>query len=342
MAGQTHPKVLAAHGESYRHARIEQAANHGISSSVEFDSDYRDVGSLTALIQSSTVVVLPYDSKDQVTSGVLVDAIAAGRPVVATAFPHATELLASGAGLVVDHDDPDAMALALRRVLTRPELAAGMAAEASRLAPSLGWSVVAGKYLNLGHRTLEQRLALGMTSPLETPLPNFGHLLDMTDDHGTFEHALFDEPRADHGYCTDDMARVLVVTTRENSSSPAIQDLATLSLRFLQNALDAKGKSRNRMNQTGIWEDLPATEDCWGRNIWGLGTAAARSDDELIRHVATRALERAMKQRSPWLKAMTFAALGAAELLSVSPGNVSARALLSDAADVLMSPGRAS
>ena len=69
VAGQTHPKVLAAHGESYRRDRIEQAARYGISSSVTFDADYRDVPSLTALIQSSNVVVLPYDSKDQVTSG---------------------------------------------------------------------------------------------------------------------------------------------------------------------------------------------------------------------------------------------------------------------------------
>jgi polysaccharide biosynthesis protein PslF len=160
VAGRTHPKVLAAHGESYRRDRIEQAERHGISSSVDFDDDYRDVASLTALIQSSKVVVLPYDSKDQVTSGVLVDAIAAGRPVVATAFPHAVELLSSGAGLVVDHDDPDAMALALKRVLTRPELAASMAAEASRLAPSLGWSVVAGEYLHVANGLLSKRLAL--------------------------------------------------------------------------------------------------------------------------------------------------------------------------------------
>src|SRR5580698_10556915 len=149
VAGQTHPKVLATHGESYRRARIEQVERHGMSSSVVFDSVYRDVASLTALIQSSEVVVLPYDSKDQVTSRVLVDAIAAGRPVVATAFPHAVELLSSGAGIVVDHDDPDAMARALRRVLTKPELAASMAAEASRLAPSLGWPVIAGEYLEL-------------------------------------------------------------------------------------------------------------------------------------------------------------------------------------------------
>jgi glycosyltransferase involved in cell wall biosynthesis len=160
VAGQTHPKVLAADGESYRHARMEQAERNGVASSVVFDADYRDVASLTALIQSSTAVVLPYDSTEQVTSGVLVDAIAAGRPVVATAFPHAVELLASGAGLVVDHHDPDGLALALRRVLLKPGLAAGMAAEASRLAPSLGWPVVARQFLTLGNRLLAERPAL--------------------------------------------------------------------------------------------------------------------------------------------------------------------------------------
>jgi glycosyltransferase involved in cell wall biosynthesis len=160
VAGQTHPKVLAADGESYRQARVEQAILNGVASSVTFDSDYRDVASLTALIQSSAVVVLPYDSTEQVTSGVLVDAIAAGRPVVATAFPHAVELLSSGAGLVVDHNDPEALALALRRVLLEPDLAASMAAEASRLAPSLGWPVVAGQILSVANRLLTDRMAL--------------------------------------------------------------------------------------------------------------------------------------------------------------------------------------
>jgi glycosyltransferase involved in cell wall biosynthesis len=160
VAGQTHPKVLAADGEAYRNARIEQAWRNGVASSVSFDADYRDVASLTSLIQSAAVVVLPYDSTDQVTSGVLVDAIAAGRPVVATAFPHAVELLGSGAGIVVDHDDPDAMALALHRVLTEPDLADRMAAEASRLAPSMGWPVVAGAFLDLADLLLAERPAL--------------------------------------------------------------------------------------------------------------------------------------------------------------------------------------
>ncbi|MCW2551503.1 MAG: hypothetical protein JWR78_1284 [Mycobacterium sp.] len=160
VAGATHPKVLAAEGEAYREACIERARSTGVASAVGFDSIYRSTASLSALIQTSAAVVLPYDSTDQANSGVLVDALAAGRPVVATAFPHAVELLGSGAGVVVNHDDPDALAFALRRMLTDPRMTGDMAAEARRLAPSLGWPVAATAYLTLARRVLAERAAL--------------------------------------------------------------------------------------------------------------------------------------------------------------------------------------
>ncbi len=338
VAGQTHPKVLAAHGESYRQDRIEQAERLGISSSVDFDAGYRDVTLLTALIQSSKVVVLPYDSKEQVTSGVLVDAIAAGRPVVATAFPHAVELLATGAGVVVDHDDPDAMA---RRAEEDPHQTGAGRQDGRRSVPARAEPRMARccrRIPRLGQWSPRPATCAGVNSSFEAPEPDFGHLVSMTDAHGTFEHALFSEPRPEHGYCSDDMARVLVVATREQRPARAMRNLAMVSLSFLQDALDSQGRCRNRMNCSGTWEDSPALDDCWGRTIWGLGTAASHSDDHLVRHLASRGLERAMRQRSPWPRAMAFAALGAAEVLSVDPDNTSARALVSDAADAMSKP----
>jgi hypothetical protein len=168
--------------------------------------------------------------------------------------------------------------------------------------------------------------------------PKFDHLLRMTDDRGTFEHARYDEPRRGHGYCTDDMARVLVVTTREPLAAPALRGLARTSLRFLIDAQGVDGSYRNRLSRRGRWEDAPAVEDCWGRNIWGLGTAASHSDDGWLCDLATAEFERAARQRSPYPRAMAFAALGAAELLAVRPRHLGARALLSDAADVMSPP----
>jgi glycosyltransferase involved in cell wall biosynthesis len=158
VAGATHPKVREHAGESYREMLVERAGRSGAGQSVSFDDSYRDLESLTDLIRSADVVVLPYDSADQVTSGVLVDAIAAGRPVVSTAFPHAVELLASGAGIVVPQRDPAALAAAIRTVLTDTDRAEAMAAEARRLAPELSWAAVARRYDALGARLLAEPL----------------------------------------------------------------------------------------------------------------------------------------------------------------------------------------
>lgn len=146
IAGATHPKVLAQSGESYREMLVERVRAARLASFVSFDDSYRDLASLTELIRSSDLVLLPYDSEDQVTSGVLVDAVAAGRPVVATAFPHAVELLGTGAGLVVAQRDPDALAAAIRAVLSDATTHRSMEDEARRLAPGLSWSAVAGRY----------------------------------------------------------------------------------------------------------------------------------------------------------------------------------------------------
>ena len=122
---------------------------------VTFDARYLETHQLSRLVREAEVILLPYDSREQVTSGVLVEAVTAGKPVVATAFPHAVELLSSGAGLLVERQNPEAIAAALRRVLTEPGLAEGLAAEADRLSPSLLWSSVAQQYRDLASSALD-------------------------------------------------------------------------------------------------------------------------------------------------------------------------------------------
>ena len=154
VAGQTHPKVLADQGEAYRNGLRRQARAQGVLDLVEFDPTYREVGSLMHVVRQADVVLLPYDSSQQVTSGVLIEAVAAQRPVVATAFPHARELLGGGAGIVVPHRDPQAIAHAIRRVLTEPGLAEAMTARCAALAPALSWTAVANSYRALAKSLL--------------------------------------------------------------------------------------------------------------------------------------------------------------------------------------------
>lgn len=170
------------------------------------------------------------------------------------------------------------------------------------------------------------------------PQPIFTHLLRMTDHCATFEHALLTEPRHEHGYCTDDMARVLVVATREPEPTGAVNGLAGKALTFLNEAQSHDGTCRNRMSAGGHWTDAPTTDDHWGRMVWGLGTAAAYSGVSLVRRLATIQFERAAKARSPHPRAMAFAAIGATEILSAAPGNSAALGLLSDYAKDVPAP----
>jgi glycosyltransferase involved in cell wall biosynthesis len=159
VVGKTHPKVLERDGEAYREALLARVAGHDLEDVVELDASYLDLPALAALVESADVVLLPYDSPDQVTSGVLIEAVAAGRPVVSTAFPHAIELLTDGAGLVVPQRDPAAIAAALRRILSEPGLSEAMAAQAELKAPSLFWRSVAARYQQVADGLVAAALA---------------------------------------------------------------------------------------------------------------------------------------------------------------------------------------
>jgi glycosyltransferase involved in cell wall biosynthesis len=159
VAGQTHPKVRNRDGEAYRDELSARIRRLDLSTVVRLDGQYRDLSALGELIASADVVLLPYDSTEQVTSGVLIEAVAAGKPVIATGFPHACELLGDGTGIIVAHRDPVAIAAALRSVLTGNDVATAMAARASATMPHLLWSAVAEQYRRLLAQVVRERIA---------------------------------------------------------------------------------------------------------------------------------------------------------------------------------------
>lgn len=155
IAGQTHPKVIAHSGEAHRESLVALAGELGVEASVRFVNEYLSPEDLAALLGAADAVLLPYDSREQATSGVLAEALAAGVPVVATEFPHAVETLTGSAGVAVPHDDLDAMASGLERML--------QLGDDSRVSRRDGWgpswSEVAERYWNLAERLRAERAA---------------------------------------------------------------------------------------------------------------------------------------------------------------------------------------
>ncbi|GAA3239577.1 glycosyltransferase [Actinocorallia longicatena] len=160
--------------------------------------------------------------------------------------------------------------------------------------------------------------------------PVFDHLLRLSDGLGIFEHALLSTPRPEHGYCVDDVARGLVVACREPDRPAAVTGLIPRYLEFVLSAIAPEGTCRNRMDVAGGWRDEPGLGDWWGRALWALGTATAYAPSPGMRARAIIGFRTAAGQRSPHLRSMVYASLGAAEVLEVRPDEPCARSLLRD------------
>ncbi|MEP7203203.1 MAG: glycosyltransferase [Ilumatobacteraceae bacterium] len=157
----------------------------------------------------------------------------------------------------------------------------------------------------------------------------FEHVERLSDERGLFERASGLIRREEHGYSTDDNARLLIVTARELDSGPP-RHLGRLALRFVLDAQDLDGRCHNRMNSAGCWTDVVSTDDSWGHSVWGLGVMAANHPAPPVRRAALRGFNKAIGRRSRHSRSMAFAALGAADVLVSDRDHQAALALLAD------------
>ena len=163
----------------------------------------------------------------------------------------------------------------------------------------------------------------------------FDHLATMTTNLGLYEHARLTRARRSGGYCLDDVARALVLTGRHGQPTDLTLSLTACYLNFVEGAHDGNGRFRNRRRPDGSWAGAANTKDHWGRAMWGLGTTAAAGPTEDVRTRARTLAEIGMVARSPSLRAMAYAAVGAFAILQVDPGNRPALGLLHDTRELI-------
>ena len=94
---------------------------------------------LAFLLSSTDLYLTPYRSREQIVSGALTFAVAAGCPVVSTPYFYAEDLLVSGAGVLVPFDDAAAMSAAVLDLLDNPDKRERARVEARRIGSALAW-----------------------------------------------------------------------------------------------------------------------------------------------------------------------------------------------------------
>ena len=276
IAGRTHPQVARREGEQYRLMLERRVVDLGLGDHVEFDDRFLSIDELADLLAATDVFVTPYRNREQISSGALTFALAAGCAAISTPYWYAEDMLASGAGRIVPFADAEALADVVCEFIEEPGALEAAREEARRVGDGLAWPSVA-------EATAAVLREAAVVAPRRTPMPvvelqltdvRRDHLLTLVDDAGIVQHAHGAVPNRESGYCVDDVAR-LVVVALELGRRDAEQPWNTIlyrALAYLHAATDPTGGGmRNFMSYERRWLDEPHIGDHVGRSIWALG-----------------------------------------------------------------------
>ncbi len=276
ISGRTHPEVARREGEQYRLLLERRAFDLGVADHVEFDDRFLAVDELADLLHATDVFVTPYRNPQQISSGALTFAVAAGCAVVSTPYLYAKDLLGSGAGTLVPFDDSGAVAEAVCTFIETPAALSAARAESRRIGLALEWPAVAAAtadVLREAAAAQSRRESIPIVE-LDLAAVRTDHLRTLVDDVGIIQHANGVIPNWETGYCVDDVARLATVAlelsgrTLDREWTPVLHR----SVAFLQYAAGPPGTGmRNFMGYDRRWLDEPHPGDHVGRTIWTLG-----------------------------------------------------------------------
>ncbi|MDP9250946.1 MAG: glycosyltransferase family 4 protein, partial [Chloroflexota bacterium] len=314
ILGATHPEVRRRHGERYRRALVEQVERLGLTERIVFVDRFVEADELIGWLQACDIFVTPYGNAEQVSSGTLSLAAAAGRACVSTPYEHARELLGDGRGALVPFNDAPALAEGLAALLTDPALRAELGTRAHAYATLAAWPSVAAQYATLFAEALEGRASSLPTKVapisadhrpsrpgyrLRAPLAGAArrHLDRLDSGIGIMQHAIGLVPDPQHGACTDDVARALTVHLLHANELPGPVVAAAIrrSVAFLEDAFEpSAGRFRNFRAADGQWLEPFGSEDSHGRALQALGDLLAQSHDGRLVAAAATLFERAL------------------------------------------------
>ncbi len=282
VLGATHPNVLREAGESYRLSLQRQARDLGLQRNVLFNSRFVSLEELCEFLKAADVYMTPYLNREQITSGTLAYALGAGKPIVSTPYWYAEELLSDSRGVLVGFRDPESISEGLLGLLRSPTRVLDLRTNAYEFSRRMTWAEVGRQYLETFRQAISTArvrasmpdVNLRYTLPITgLPRPKLDHLARLTDDTGLLQHAKFTVPDRVHGYCTDDNARGLVVSTKfyDLFRSAEAERLMRIYLSFVGYAQRPDGLFHNFMNYERHFLDEAGSDDCYGRALWGLG-----------------------------------------------------------------------
>jgi glycosyltransferase involved in cell wall biosynthesis/predicted transcriptional regulator len=154
IIGETHPEVRKREGESYRQFLLDLVESLGLEKNVRFVNRFLSENELIRYLQGTDVYVLPYPSREQISSGTLSYALSTGKAIVTTPFLHAEEVISYGAALECEFKDPNSIAKSVDTLLKDDQIQQRFGKRAYEYSRAMIWPNVAMSYVNLFYHAL--------------------------------------------------------------------------------------------------------------------------------------------------------------------------------------------
>jgi hypothetical protein len=337
----------------YRLGLENLAKKLGVDASIIFHNRFVSQEELTQFLSAADIYVTPYLNKEQTTSGTLAYAMGSGRAVISTPYWHANELLADGRGVLVPWKDPSAIATAVNDLLSDDVKRLAMRKRAAALGREMLWPAVGSRYLKCFDQASAEHAArlkfvfqakTLVQRPVDWPEIKLEHLQLMTDETGLLQHAAFNIPRYEDGYCLDDNARALLLMTliedAGTADSKEVRALTARYLAFVNHAFNPKkGRFRNFLPYSRHWVEECGSEESHGRALWALGGVVGRASDPGRLSLSSKLFQAALPAAvqgfsSP--RSWAFALLGIAEYLRAFEGDSSVQSVRKTIAERLL------
>ncbi len=284
IVGETHPVVRERDGEIYRQKLEGLVDSLGLHDNVRFVNEYVSLNDLIGYVEASDFYITPYENLEQISSGSLAYAVAAGKLCLSTPYRYAQEILAGGHGYLVEPNSPEAIRDALLHALSHPGEAENMRVKSYAQGRKMTWVHVAFRHLHVMHHLLQTA-----SQPAVYGSPSLRYLRFLTDKWGLQEHSQGNRRNTKEGYATDDNARMLIVALQYKDSR-----LAEAALTFLV-AAERDGRLYCDRDADGQWTKEPGVGDWFGRAFWATAYALQYSPSLAVRKRSSELLSHLLK-----------------------------------------------
>jgi glycosyltransferase involved in cell wall biosynthesis len=125
-----------------------------LEKNVRFVNRFLAENELIRYLQGTDIYVLPYPSREQISSGTLSYALSTGKAIVTTPFLHAEEVISNGAAMGCRFKDPNSIAECVKTLLKDNQMHERLSRTAYEYSRAMIWPNVAMSYVNVFYHVL--------------------------------------------------------------------------------------------------------------------------------------------------------------------------------------------